>query len=640
MKVFVGFIVLLSCIMVVAGSGAYSFASIQEKPPVEPVRDKLGKVLPVLKEPESKDCQGTVYKKRGVCKNTSGDILDGSEGKCGKGKVSWALDVKDPGYTPEFGPLGKCPNFEELRDCEVPCPKPCEGNTWKKGKCVRRDANGKVTVLDGTKGKCGDGILDLQLDTTATDYKPAVGSGRCITKKEGACFVKCPKPEPPKCSYVSAGWQKNDLGCVTTKTPAADGSYTGVSCGQSGWRQEYRASTLNTEKCDTLTQWVPCKAPPCPIDCVGSWSDWSACELPEGEVCGITKTKSTYRVTREKNSTGKACPNGWYDGKPRDKMCGQSQSVSCCTKGDWENVGDVLSTGKQKQKRTVVGCDPNTPKVREIDDCYMSDWVDRGCVGTDGKRKDTRTVKGTKCDFNTKSERLVKDLAKCSVDCEGYYTDPACPTTCGTAASTVTQNWVTTKQQVGTGAACPPSTKTKSCPATVPCPVDCEGYYTDPACPTACGTAASSLIKKWVTTTSPVGTGAVCPSPSTKSCPATAECMAYKTYYASNIPFEGKPGTFSWIIHDKTLPLNQSAHLCAKKCNSDADCKGFEVGTSRCYLHTNDASKPRNGAGRLYCTHPNVRYNFRKSSTPPNNICTYLYAERKPNPTTHFPRYP
>ena len=464
MKVFVGFIVLLSCIMVVAGSGAYSFASIQELPPVDPVRDKLGKVLPVLKEPESGDCEGTVYKKRGVCKSVSGDILDGSEGKCGEGKVSWALDVKDPGYKAEFGPLGECPNFEELRDCEVPCPRPCEGDTWKKGKCVQKDANGKVTVLDGTKGKCGDGILDLQLDTTAADYKPAVGSGTCITKKEGACFVKCPKPELPKCSYVTAGWQKNDLGCVTSKTPAADGSYTGVSCGQSGWRQEYKASTLNTEKCDTLTRWLACKAPPCPIDCVGSWSDWTACTLPAGEVCGITKTKQTYRVTREKNSTGKACPE--RDGKPSEKVCGQSQSVSCCTKGNWQNVGEPLSTGKQKQKRTVVGCDPTTtPKVREVDACYKGPWVNKGCIGKTGKRKETRAVVGTKCDFNTKSERTLND---CPIDCEGSWNNPVCPTACGKPASTLTKTWTTTVQPKNGGKACPQN-ESFSCPATRDC---------------------------------------------------------------------------------------------------------------------------------------------------------------------------
>ena len=42
---FVLLLVVLSCITVVAGSGAYTYANIQEVPPVEPVRDKLGKVL-------------------------------------------------------------------------------------------------------------------------------------------------------------------------------------------------------------------------------------------------------------------------------------------------------------------------------------------------------------------------------------------------------------------------------------------------------------------------------------------------------------------------------------------------------------------------------------------------------------------
>ena len=77
-------------------------------------------------------------------------------------------------------------------------------------------------------------------------------------------------------------------------------------------------------------------------------------------------------------------------------------------------MGEPLSTGKQKQKRTVVGCDPETtPKVREIDACYKSEWIDQGCVGTDGKKKQKRTVKGARCDFNTKNEQLVEDLAKC-----------------------------------------------------------------------------------------------------------------------------------------------------------------------------------------------------------------------------------
>ena len=60
------------------------------------------------------------------------------------------------------------------------------------------------------------------------------------------------------------------------------------------------------------------------------------------------------------------------------------------------------------------------------------------------------------------------------VDCKGSYTDPPCPTGCGKPASTVIKQWVTTTAQAGSGAACPPSTQNKSCPATNPCPVDCE----------------------------------------------------------------------------------------------------------------------------------------------------------------------
>ena len=102
----------------------------------------------------------------------------------------------------------------------------------------------------------------------------------------------------------------------------------------------------------------------------------------------------------------------------------------------------------------MVVCDLTTPKVREIDDCYMSDWVDRGCVGTDGKRKDTRTVKGTKCDFNTKSERLVKDLAKCCKQ-TGSWTDSS---KCGSDGKKT--------QNQSTEGNCSSSVKTRS--------VDCE----------------------------------------------------------------------------------------------------------------------------------------------------------------------
>jgi len=55
-------------------------------------------------------------------------------------------------------------------------------------------------------------------------------------------------------------------------------------------------------------------------------------------------------------------------------------------------------------------------------------------------------------------------------------------------------------------------------------PLDCDGHYNDPKCPTECGKKASSIPKQWITTTAPKGRGKACPSGESKECPATTPC--------------------------------------------------------------------------------------------------------------------
>nr|QBP06499.1 hypothetical protein OlV1_gene47 [Ostreococcus lucimarinus virus 1] len=385
--------------------------------------------VPQLTRIEPSDCSGTEYVKKKSCHNKqTGELLDGTIGKCGEGVEEWVLNPDAPGYQAAIG-AGKCES--DFRPCSVVCDEPCKGDSWIEGPCTRDGV-----LLDGSEAdKCGRGMRTYTLDENAPDYEEALGRGTCVKSYSSACDVECPANAvaPPACVYSST-WQRSANGCVLSKEDRA----AQVGYDQQGF-QEYFKLALEAENCTgekRLSEWETCSGPPGPVNCEGTWGPnggWGPCTGS----CGTQPSESrTYSVTKEAAHGGSQCP--YSNGETQTRNCG-----------------------------TIIPC---------------------------------------------------------PVDCEGYYTDPACPTTCGTAASTVTQNWVTTKQQVGTGAACPPSTKTKSCPATVPCPVDCEGYYTDPACPTACGTAASSLIKGWVTTTSPVGTGAVCPSPSTKSCPATAPC--------------------------------------------------------------------------------------------------------------------
>ena len=213
-----------------------------------------------------------------------------------------------------------------------------------------------------------------------------------------------------------------------------------VGYDQQGW-QEYFKLALEAENCTgekRLSEWETCTGPPGPVNCEGTWGPnggWGTCTGS----CGTQPSQSrTYSVTKEAAHGGSQCPYSNVETQTR-------------------NCGTIIP---------------------------------------------------------------------CPVDCEGYYTDPACPTACGTAETTVKKNWITRKAQVGTGKACPSATKDKTCPATAVCPVDCVGYYTDPACPTACGKAVSTLTKKWVTTVPRVGTGKACPpSTSTKICPATAVCL-------------------------------------------------------------------------------------------------------------------
>jgi len=386
--------------------------------------------VPQLTKIEPSDCSGTEYVKKKSCHNKqTGQLLDGTAGKCGDGVEEWVLNPDASGYKAVIG-SGKCES--DFRPCNVVCDEPCKGKTWIEGPCMRDGV-----VLDGSEAdKCGLGMRTYTLDENAPDYEAALGKGTCVKNYQSACTVECPANAvaPPACVYSST-WQISANGCVVSKDDRA----APVGYDQQGW-QEYFKLALEAENCTgekRLSEWETCTGPPGPVNCEGTWGPndgWGTCTGS----CDTQPSQSrTYSVTKEAAHGGSQCP--YSDGETQTRPCG-----------------------------TIVPC---------------------------------------------------------PVDCEGYYTDPACPTACGTAETIVKKNWITTKAQVGTGAACPPATEDKTCPATDVCPVDCEGYYTDPACPTACGTAASTLIKEWVTTVPQVGTGAACP-PATedKTCPATDVC--------------------------------------------------------------------------------------------------------------------
>ena len=352
---------------------------------------------------EEKDCEGTQWIKQQEC-SLNGKPMDGTEGSCGPGKEIWILDQTHSSFKPATGG-GKCEPQE--RDCSVECPKPCEGDTWTDtGRCVRKeyDTRGKMkeVVLDGTEGKCGEGITQFNLDTTAPDYKPAVGKGECPMTKGGACNVPCPKPEPPKCNNYT-GWVENvGLGCVINEF-----STRKVQCGQKGVKQSFNVST-NPKHCEELIKWETCTGDPCPIDCVGSWSGWSAPKSDES--CGVQPYKeSTFTITTAAQHGGTQCDYPHNDKKTRNA----GTPLECCeVTGDWAKVGKCLVDGTAKWTRPTKenkpgGCD-NSQKAKFMACCYeKGDWWDITGCNENGKKTQQQTT------VNCIDSKKTRD-----VDCE------------------------------------------------------------------------------------------------------------------------------------------------------------------------------------------------------------------------------
>ena len=377
-------------------------------------------------------------------------------------------------------------------------PSDCKGDVYvKKTSCSR---NG--TILDGTENKCGAGKEEWILDPDAPGFQRAVGTGSCPVQYRD-CEVICDTP------CKGATWIE---GACIRDGVVLDGSETD-KCGRG-----VRTYTLDESASDYVASTGRGV-------CTKTYSSACDVECPQN---AVAPPACVYSSTWQKSANGcvvskedRASPVG-YDGD------GWQESFKLALEA--ENC-----TGEKRLSEWETCKGPPAPI-----DCVGTWGPNDGwgpCIGSCGtqpsqSRTYTVTTKalngGAACPYEdgkveTKS---CGTIVTCPVDCVGRWIDVACPTVCGTPASTVIKTWYTTTYPQGTGKACPapddPEAQ-KSCPATAPCPSNCTGYWTDPPCPTACGTAASTVTKTWNVQNPAVGTG-TCPSPSTKSCPATAPC--------------------------------------------------------------------------------------------------------------------
>lgn len=137
-----------------------------------------------------------------------------------------------------------------------------------------------------------------------------------------------------ECKYPVENWKKDDVanGCYAEKN---DDILVDAICGKKGYMKLVNKS-LTPETCEPKGMWRDCMQEPCPLDCSGTWSEWSECE---GE-CGTQPTQSrTYKfedielLAKEHQTTSE---NG-FNGKPCIHKDGEVETQNCgvkkeCTK--------------------------------------------------------------------------------------------------------------------------------------------------------------------------------------------------------------------------------------------------------------------------------------------------------------------
>jgi hypothetical protein len=212
------------------------------------------------------------------------------------------------------------------------------------------------------------------------------------------------------------------MGCVRSQTDLRT-----VRCGKKGTKNQYKIP-VDTANCPELTRWVECEGPPCPVNCEGSWSNWSAPK--SDEPCGVQPYKERiFNITTQAAHGGYQCDYPHGDTERRNSG---SPKVCCEQQGNWAMVGSCLADGTAKYTQTYKenkpgGC-PSSAKAKFMPCCYQkNDWTDKTGCNSMGRKTQQQTTAGN-CPDSVKTRQVncsyvgpwVK-IGGCGADGKQYY---------------------------------------------------------------------------------------------------------------------------------------------------------------------------------------------------------------------------
>jgi len=188
----------------------------------------------------------------------------------------------------------QCPSPESQPCSPQPCPVNCAGSWDMWSVCSE---------------ECGGGSQTRTFSVTAA---ASHGGAECPTPESQQCSLS---PCPVHCQGSFAAWG-----------PCSK------SCGGGTQSRTFNITTQAThggDDCPASPESQACNIRECPVDCAGSWQEWSPCSL---ECAGGTRSR-IFTVTVQENHDGIVCPTS-----PDAQVCNAHRCPVDC-EGSWREWG-------------------------------------------------------------------------------------------------------------------------------------------------------------------------------------------------------------------------------------------------------------------------------------------------------------
>ena len=261
------------------------------------------------------------------------------------------------------------------------------------------ESNTETTVMFSQGASSAKSELDI-IDEEAAD--PALAADPEVAAVPTPVPTPTPTPAPVAAELIDCAGSWGDW------------SECSKTCGGGTKSREYSVNTpaenggRECPKEDGENENESCNTQGCPVDCVGSWGDWSECS----KKYGIGEKFKEYTITTPVANGGQACPHP--DHHVETTICKDNDASTNWIKKTTQNAANVVSIASYNQKRyqadqRALRGSKSLYGVNSDDKIYYSPSTDGNWQNIPGGLKQVDIDGTTVCGVNSSDKIYCKD---------------------------------------------------------------------------------------------------------------------------------------------------------------------------------------------------------------------------------------